>query len=267
IQLENPGSYSNLENYYNKFRICKRKNNWLHSPQNILGVEDLPFLKITHPAGCFSQFLNFFGEKIFIIWKLVLLHRRILFFSPPPVGISCYRVYCACLLGSHSIPLSFETGTNPLFFTNIFDIPQLGTEHKYIACTTEKIFESKSDLYDVYVDNQNIKCKPYLSSIQYINSYDKDRFNRLLDYRSNQLLTEGECVDDEKMYTRFFADLNNSIFQALIDAASTRDKQLSADAIRKMGLDPNKDRTFLNQLIELYGVDIPLEEESCCCIM
>jgi hypothetical protein len=69
------------------------------------------------------------------------------------------------------------------------------------------------------------------------------------------------------MYTRFFADLNNSIFQALIDVASTRDKQLSAAAIRKMGLDPNKDRTFLSQLIELYGVDIPLEEESCCCIM
>jgi hypothetical protein len=129
IQLGNPRSYSNLENYYNKFRICKRKNNWLHSPQNILGVEDLPFLKvsvkctllhyptlsnarrfyssrgepcalmvywkfllqITHPAGCFSQFLNFFGEKIFIIWKLILLRRRILFFSPPPVGISCYR--------------------------------------------------------------------------------------------------------------------------------------------------------------------------------
>ena len=69
------------------------------------------------------------------------------------------------------------------------------------------------------------------------------------------------------MYTRFFADLNNSIFQALIDAASTRGKQLSSDAIRKMGLDPNKDRTFLSRLIELYGVDIPLEEESCCCIM
>jgi hypothetical protein len=47
IQLENPRSYSNLENYYNKFRICKRKNNWLHSPQNILGVEDLPFLKVS----------------------------------------------------------------------------------------------------------------------------------------------------------------------------------------------------------------------------
>ena len=47
LQLENPGSYDNLENYYNKFRVCKRKNNWLHSPQNILGVEDLPFLKVS----------------------------------------------------------------------------------------------------------------------------------------------------------------------------------------------------------------------------
>jgi hypothetical protein len=91
IQLENPGSYTTLVEYYNKFKVCTVKNNWLHSPQNVLGVEDLPFLKITHPAGCFSQFLNFFGEKIFIIWKLILLHRRILFFSPPPVGISCYR--------------------------------------------------------------------------------------------------------------------------------------------------------------------------------
>jgi hypothetical protein len=131
---------------------------------------------------------------------------------------SFFLVYCACLLGSHSTPLSLESGTNPLFFTNIFDIPQLGTEHKYIACTyslfihadvlskipplhkmhkthfshnifilltgtTEKIFETKGHLYDAYVDNQNIKCKPYLSSIQHVNSYDKTRYDRLLDYR------------------------------------------------------------------------------------
>ena len=47
-----------------------------------------------------------------------------------------FLVYCACLLGSYSVrlPFGFETGSNPLFFTNIFDIPQLGNEHKYIAC-------------------------------------------------------------------------------------------------------------------------------------
>ena len=69
------------------------------------------------------------------------------------------------------------------------------------------------------------------------------------------------------MYTRFFADLNNSLFQALIDAASTRDKILRVDVIRKMGLDPKHDRSFLKELIELYGVDVPLEEDSCCSIM
>ena len=81
------------------------------------------------------------------------------------------------------------------------------------------------------------------------------------------LLNEEECVDDEKMYARFFADLNNSLFQALIDVASTRDKLLRSDAIRKMGLDPKHDRTFLKELIELYGVEVPLEDDSCCCIM
>ena len=84
---------------------------------------------------------------------------------------------------------------------------------------------------------------------------------------SNQLLADGECVDDEKMYTRFFADLNNTLFQGLIDAASTRDKKLSADAIRQMGLDPKHDRTFLAQLIELYDVELPLEDDSCCSVM
>ena len=32
------------------------------------------------------------------------------------------------------LPFGLEIGSNPLFFTNIFDIPQLGNEHKYIAC-------------------------------------------------------------------------------------------------------------------------------------
>lgn len=47
--------------------------------------------QITHPAGCFPQFIKFFGEHIFVLWKFVLLQKRILFFSPPPVGVSCYR--------------------------------------------------------------------------------------------------------------------------------------------------------------------------------
>ena len=49
------------------------------------------FKQITHPAGCFSQFVKFFGEQTFVLWKFALLGKRILFFSPPPIGIVCYR--------------------------------------------------------------------------------------------------------------------------------------------------------------------------------
>lgn len=50
-----------------------------------------PVDQITHPAGCMSQFIRFFGEQIMVLWKLALLRRRILIFSPPPVGVVCYR--------------------------------------------------------------------------------------------------------------------------------------------------------------------------------
>ena len=52
-------------------------------------------------------------------------------------GISCsifVAVYCACLLASHGIPFGFETGSNPLFFTNVCDLSALKEEHKYVAC-------------------------------------------------------------------------------------------------------------------------------------
>lgn len=55
-------------------------------------MQDFIFhFKITHPAGCFGQFINFFGENIFTLWKYVLLRRRVLFFSPPPIGVVCFR--------------------------------------------------------------------------------------------------------------------------------------------------------------------------------
>ena len=49
--------------------------------------------------------------------------------------------------------------------------------------TTEKIFETKLEVYDVYVDNQNIKCKPHLSWIAHFNNADRDRLEELEAFR------------------------------------------------------------------------------------
>lgn len=48
-------------------------------------------LKVTHPDGCMSQFVQYFEEQVMVLWKFALLRRRILIFSPPPVGEVCYR--------------------------------------------------------------------------------------------------------------------------------------------------------------------------------
>lgn len=55
--------------------------------------------------------------------------------------------------------------------------------------TTEKIFESKLEVYDVYVDNQNIKCKPHLSWIANFNNADRDRLEELDSFRWVLLVT------------------------------------------------------------------------------
>jgi len=106
-------------------------------------TSDVPDLKLITPIGEMHQFVLYFGPAVFSLWKLVLLKSRILFYSPPPVEIACYRVYSACLLGKHQIPIEFEIGSDPLFYVELNDIDYLGTLDKYVACTSEKIFETK----------------------------------------------------------------------------------------------------------------------------
>ena len=50
------------------------------------------------------------------------------------------------------------TGAEMLWYVNVWDIDRLASigSTGYIACTSEKIFAEKPQLYDVYVDGQNV---------------------------------------------------------------------------------------------------------------
>lgn len=89
LRVENPStSYDSLIEYFWNAQAPLPPP---VSPSDSLATPDLPHMQITHPAGCFSQFLEFFGPKVFALWRLSLLKKRILIFSPPPVGVICYR--------------------------------------------------------------------------------------------------------------------------------------------------------------------------------
>ncbi|XP_025785141.1 protein LCHN [Puma concolor] len=277
-QLETPGHYSHLAAFYEDKKGVLHAGPgrggslppvyWLPSIHRYM----YPEMKITHPAGCMSQFIKFFGEQILILWKFALLRKRILIFSPPPVGVVCYRVYCCCCLANVSLPGigGAIPESKPFFYVNVADIESLEVEVSYVACTTEKIFEEKRELYDVYVDNQNVKTHHgHLQPLLRINSADREKYRRLNEQRQ-MLLYSQELEDDytpceEDLFVLFFLEQNNRIFQTLLEVSASQDKTLTAEHARGMGLDPQGDRSFLMDLLEAYGIDVMLVIDNPCC--
>uniref|UniRef100_A0A1A8H1N6 DENN domain-containing protein 11 n=1 Tax=Nothobranchius korthausae TaxID=1143690 RepID=A0A1A8H1N6_9TELE len=279
LQLKSPGHYSPLEAFYEDKRallppsgeavVCALPTStWGAAINHSMHPE----MKITHPAGCMSQFIRFFGEQIMVLWKLALLRRRILIFSPPPVGVVCYRVYCCCCLANISIP---GVGVavpefRPFFYVNVADISALENELSYVACTTEKIFEEKKDLYDVYVDNQNVKThRDGLKPLLRLSAADREKYRKLTEQRQMLLYSQeenGDCVSSEEdLFILFFLEQNNRIFQTLSEVAGSSDPTITQESVRAMGLDPHGDRLFLLHLLEIYGYDSLLVSEQLCC--
>ncbi|XP_076848327.1 DENN domain-containing protein 11 isoform X2 [Brachyhypopomus gauderio] len=278
-QLQCPGQYSPLEAFYeDKKAVLPSGGNGLVTacPTSALGTMVNrcmhPEMKITHPAGCMSQFIRFFGEQIMVLWKFALLRKRILIFSPPPVGVVCYRVYCCCCLANVSIPgigVSMPE-FRPFFYINVADITALETELSYVACTTEKIFEEKKELYDVYIDNQNVKThRESLQPLLRINNADREKYRKLSEQRQLLLYSQevnGDCTSNEEdLFILFFMEQNNRIFQTLSEIAGSADPTLTAEHVRAMGLDPQGDRGFLVDLLEVYGIDVMLVIDNPCC--
>lgn len=126
-------------------------------------------------------------------------------------------VYCCCCLANISIPgIGVAVPEfRPFFYVNVADISALENELSYVACeptleicgkfwivllhlfhtgsitivvlcpgTTEKIFEEKKDLYDVYVDNQNVKTyRDGLKPLLRLSSADREKYRKLTEQR------------------------------------------------------------------------------------
>lgn len=130
-------------------------------------------------------------------------------------------MYCCCCLANISIPgIGVAVPEfRPFFYVNVADISALENELSYVACeppqkssrrtgrvarftwlitelpvcfamagTTEKIFEEKKDLYDVYVDNQNVKtCRDGLKPLLRLSAADREKYRKLTEQRYQRL--------------------------------------------------------------------------------
>ncbi|EDV25431.1 uncharacterized protein TRIADDRAFT_13058, partial [Trichoplax adhaerens] len=271
-QLNSPGNYQRLQEYFtNNIDLNESLIQPYGSNTSVLKVRLLIseyteyHYSITHPAGCFSQFIKFFGVKIFPLWRLILLQKKILFYSPPPVGIACYRVYCCSLLSSSSISLR-ESQTQPQFYVNVADIAELSSTKTYVACTTEKVFESKKNLYDAFIDIRNISStSPNIEPLTKVTSEDRKRFAALSQLRFSIRIHIFRIGLQKSIYKcfriAFFRAMNDILFQKLTDISSNPDHQISNSELEEMGLYPGADKVFLTQLIELYNFNVDLQPD------
>ncbi|KAF9965600.1 hypothetical protein BGZ70_004486 [Mortierella alpina] len=124
--------------------------------QESQGTEDIPEC---HPSRHFLRLVQDMGPSIFVIWKAALLKKRILIYTPPPVEAACLAVYNICLMATipFGAAISPQNKPNdrlqPLFCVGIHDMDHMkAITGGYVACTTDKIFMFKPQLYDVLID-------------------------------------------------------------------------------------------------------------------
>ena len=105
------------------------------------------------------------------------MYNSVLKHPPPP---HTHTVYCTCLLTSHVLPNDLNTDCNPQFYVNVADIDAMTTMDSYIACTTEKIFQIKTQLYDVFVEGERVTShQERMDPLLRINQCDEQRYDHL----------------------------------------------------------------------------------------
>lgn len=68
--------------------------------------------------------------------------------------------------------------------------------------TTEKIFEEKKELYDVYIDNQNVKThRESLQPLLRLNNADREKYRKLCEQRYVSLLKSQKLMRKKNLKT------------------------------------------------------------------
>ncbi|XP_050694262.1 DENN domain-containing protein 11-like isoform X2 [Eriocheir sinensis] len=191
--LQRPGDYSSLEDYYlARCAPTPPPSGW-HAPPRLTpaapALPSPPPLHQTIFSGSLnnegegekgpSHLLRTLGEQVVSLWRASLLCKRIMFLSEPPIGRVCWWVQWVWLLGAHSTPGLPSSLLRPLYYVSLSDLDLLAEQHSYVACTTEKIFEEKNGIYDLYVEGGCVRLSGKHPAITTITAEDRQRLAAL----------------------------------------------------------------------------------------
>ncbi|PAA57865.1 hypothetical protein BOX15_Mlig014484g1 [Macrostomum lignano] len=255
--LDGGSDYSELAAFVDERRADEPDGDDAIDANALLGL-GLTFFSDQRHALAFDAFFEGFGEQLMILWKFMLLRKRVLFCSLPPIGDSCLFVLFACALAA-------QTGAPapaPELFVSVADIDRLRGLPHYAACSTESILLHKPDLWHLAItDGWRMRASGPASQrlCSAVTAGDRRRFaSASAEYRRRRSPADA---------LRWFADLNRGLGAALeLAAGPAEDHRFSAEAAREFGFDlgARADREFLAELLRLRGLDASLAETSCC---
>ncbi|KAF9918837.1 hypothetical protein BX616_005215 [Lobosporangium transversale] len=225
-------------------------------------IDDIP---ISHPSHHFLRLVHTMGPAIYTIWKAALTRKRILICTKTPIEPSCLFVYNICLMAT--IPpgaisysqTKFTERMQPLFCVGLHDIDNMqNIQGGYVACTTDKLFLFKPQLYDVLVDlsstnyksaypricivnetlreNELEECCPnaidkrrYFSMLQQLN-----RFRRRQEWMQRHLCTEAASTEAYEENEEL-SELSSTDMQTIeCERSSSKGGFNMSDTLRKM---------------------------------
>ncbi|ESN92365.1 hypothetical protein HELRODRAFT_89630 [Helobdella robusta] len=266
--LDRPGHYEDLEDFWRNKRLLTLDHHHHHFHAMLTKT-----IKVLHPQHSVLQFLKFFGARVFVLWRLSMLGRRVIYYSPPPIGFACFWVHCVTCIAVHNKQkfLASYPIITPYFYINVADIEQLTSQSSYIACTTEKIFEMKTSLYDVFIDDGEFissSSSSSLKNILVVNKADEEKYNHAYNDDDDDEYEEKDEDGDEdgdSIYLNYFTELNDLILSTMLEVSCSDDRQITSEHMKIMNMDANADKLFVSQLAETYAIDILLANDNPCC--
>ncbi|KAG0349752.1 hypothetical protein BG005_010713 [Podila minutissima] len=169
----------------------------------------------SHPSHYYLEHVLAMGPSIFVLWKAALLKKRILIYTPPPVETACLAVYNTCLLatipfGTVASPRA-KSGDRiqPLFCVGIHDMDtMMKATSGYVACTTDKLFLFKPQLFDVLVE---IPASQPPQETYHIPKQTGPRISIVRESRGERSLKEvGPHLVDNRRYFTLFQQMSRS---------------------------------------------------------
>ncbi|XP_067930928.1 DENN domain-containing protein 11-like [Watersipora subatra] len=248
--LTHTGDYSLLEEYFQR---------WTGDPLTNSSLVDLD---LRYPCQHFERLLSYLGPSLFTIWKSLILQKRILIYGEPPAAHLCHLVHCLNSLMSNAARITRRNMCTVYYFVNIADCDLLSRQISYLACTTEKVFEIKSDLYDVFIDCGSVRItNSRLCPVLTPTRGDRIRFEELYSTLRQPVSCDELPMSAEDIFYSYFGTLNRMIGETLHALSISDESRITHSDISHMGLH-SSDRPFTNLLLESCNLDMSV---GCMC--